>query len=312
MATSPPPTPTPAPPATRADDDEAHDDEAPDLDAILMEVAYDGEAFCGFAKQKTGRTVQGALIDAVRSLDAAVVDVRGASRTDSGVHARGQLVAFDPRRAMPARAWQAELNRRLPVDLVIRSAREVPAGFIPRFESHGKRYTYLVKPMSIRDPLERRRAWTFPFAVDAERAARELSAIVGTHDFRAFRKAADERTETVRQMVRADLTSDGPLLEITIEGTGFMYNMVRIIVGTIIEVGAGRRREGALERAIVSGNRRDLGITAPPHGLCLERVFLPSDDDLPTSWSKVGKKLFAPRVGCPKGAVKLRAPESDP
>ncbi len=258
--------------------------------SILLDVAYDGADFRGFAPQREERTVHGVLLDALRSLDAGIRDARGASRTDSGVHARGQLVAFDPDRELPPAAWQAELNRSLPDDLVVARARVVARGFEPRFENLGKRYTYLVRPRSLRDPLDRRRAWTIPFSVDAERMASEIHALVGTHDFRAFRRAADERVDTTRTMVHADVHGEGDLLRVTVEGTGFMYNMVRIIVGTVIEVGAGRREPGALARAIASGNRRDLGLTAPPQGLCLERIFLPGDDDLPLAWTNVGKK----------------------
>lgn len=264
--------------------------------SLLLDVAYDGTDFHGFAPQRDARTVHGSLLEALRALDPSVKDARGASRTDAGVHARGQLVAFDPERTLPPAAWQAELNRRLPDDLVVTRARAVARDFVPRFENLGKRYTYLVRPRSLRDPLERRRAWVVPFAVDGERMAREIDAIVGTHDFQAFRRSADERVDTVRTMVRADVAIEGDLLRITVEGTGFMYNMVRIIVGTLVEVGSGRRPHGALARAIASGDRRDLGITAPPQGLCLERIFLPNDDDLPLEWTRVGKKRPPPRV----------------
>lgn len=264
--------------------------------SILLDVAYDGTDFRGFAPQREERTVHGVLCEALRSLDAGIVDARGASRTDSGVHARGQLVAFDPARELPPAAWQAELNRRLPDDLVVMRARIVPRGFVPRFENLGKRYSYLVRPRSLRDPLDRRRAWAIPFPVDAERMASEIQALVGTHDFQAFRRSADERVDTIRTMVHADVQGEGDLLRVTVEGTGFMYNMVRIIVGTVVEVGAGRREPGALARAIASGERRDLGLTAPPQGLCLERIYLPGDDDLPLAWTNVGKKSPPPRV----------------
>lgn len=268
----------------------------PSPGAVLLDVAYDGTDFHGFAPQPEARTVHGVLSAAVRAVDGSAGELRGASRTDAGVHARGQLVAFDPARALPPAAWQAEINRRLPDDVAVTRARQAPRGFVPRFENLGKRYTYLVKPSAIRDPLERRRAWTVPFSVDPERVAKELAQLVGTHDFAAFRRAADERVDTVRTIVRADVAEAGALLRVTVEGTGFLYNMVRIIVGTVVEVGAGRKREGALARAIASGQRADLGLTAPPQGLCLERVFLVEDDDLPLDWAGIGKKAPPPRV----------------
>ena len=272
------------------------DSDSPALPSVLLEVAYDGTEFYGFAPQKTGRSVYDALLVALQRVDSTIDDVRVASRTDARVHARGQLVAFDPTRKLPPQAWQAMANRDLPRDVVVRGAREVPRGFMPRWGTLGKRYTYVIQPTSLRDPLERNRAWTIPFAVDPERMAVELATMLGTHDFRAFRRAADERINTTRTMVRADVAEEGSLLRVTVEGTGFMYNMVRIIVGTVVEVGAQRRAPGAIARAIASGERTDLGMTAPPQGLCLERIYLPDDDDLPLAWTTVGKKTHRPRV----------------
>ena len=275
---------------------------------VLLEVAYDGTGFFGFAPQKTGRSVYDALLEALQHIDDTIDDVRVASRTDARVHARGQLVAFDPTRKLPPSAWQAMTNRQLPGDVVIRGAREVERGFMPRWGTLGKKYTYVIQPSSLRDPLERHRAWTIPFSVDPERMAAELSTMLGTHDFRAFRRAQDERIDTIRTMVRADLAEEGPLLRVTVEGTGFMYNMVRIIVGTVVEVGAERRAPGAIARAIDSGNRSDLGMTAPPQGLCLERIYLPNDDDLPLAWTKVGKRTYPARVA-PENATASGPPQ---
>jgi tRNA pseudouridine38-40 synthase len=276
--------------------------------SVLLEVSYDGTDFFGFAPQKTGRSVYDALLTALQTVDETIDDVRVASRTDARVHARGQLVAFDPTRSLPASAWQAMTNRKLPGDVVIRAAREVERGFMPRWGTLGKKYTYVIQPSSLRDPLERNRAWTIPFSVDPERMAVELSTMLGTHDFRAFRRAQDERIDTVRTMVRADIAEEGPILRVTVEGTGFMYNMVRIIVGTVVEVGAQRRAPGAIARAIETGNRSDLGMTAPPQGLCLERIYLPTDDDLPLAWTKVGKRTYPVRVA-PENATASGPPQ---
>ncbi len=270
--------------------------EPPVLESVLFDVAYDGTLFHGFAPQRDARTVHGVLLAAIREVDSSIADVRGASRTDARVHARGQLVAFDPARAIPPAAWQAEVNRRLPEDVAVVRARCVASGFVPRFEAAGKRYIYEVKVSSMRDPLERHRAWVVPFGVSPERVGGELAALVGTHDFRAFRRAADRREDTVRTIARAEVTATHPHLRIAVEGSGFLYNMVRIVVGTAVEVGANRRRPGAIARAIVSGARGDLGLTAPPQGLCLDRVFLPGDDDLPRPFHEAGKNPRGPRV----------------
>lgn len=279
--TRPPPTPPRA--TRRRTDSPAHgatltDEEPIAPPGVLLSVAYDGAAFAGFAPQPGQRTVHGVLLEAVRALDPGVERLRGASRTDAGVHARAQAVALDPTRAIPPKGWVLGVNAALPSDLAVRTARRVPRGYEPRAHGRGKRYRYYLLVDRVRDPMLERVAWRIDPPFDRGRAEAELSAIVGTHDFTAFRSASDPRVDTIRTLDRVTIIeprSDEPrLLAIEVEGNAFMHNMVRIIAGTAVDVGRGRLKPGATTRALASGARTDLGMTAPPHGLILDEVRL--------------------------------------
>ena len=243
---------------------------------VLLTVAYDGQEFAGWAPQRDERTVHGVVIEAARAMDPSIATIRGASRTDAGVHARGQLVAFDPQRQIPPRGWVLGMNAHLPRDVAIRRARLVPRGFEPRASRAGKRYRYVVLRDAIRDPAIDRCAWRIDDAIDLEAARAEASDMLGTHDFRAFRSSQDPRTDTVRTIMRVELCEglfgDARLLGIEVEGTAFMHNMVRIIAGTLMDVGRKHLRSGAVARALASGKRDDLGMTAPANGLVLDEV----------------------------------------
>jgi tRNA pseudouridine38-40 synthase len=256
-----------------------------DLQGVLLEVAYDGTAFHGWASQKAQRTVHDTLRGAVLAIDPRASDVRGASRTDAGVHADAQAVAFDTTLAIPPRGWVLGLNQHLPDDVAVRVAHAVPAGLVPRFAALGKRYRYRMLVDDVRDPLWRSRAWRLP-DLDAAAVTREAEAARGTHDFASFRSAADERPVTVRTLSRVDVERDADprLVSVVVEGNAFMHNMVRILVGTMVDVGRGRLEPGALARALVARDRRLAGTTAPAHGLVLEQVHLPPFDPGASRW----------------------------
>lgn len=210
--------------------------------------------------------------------------MRGASRTDAGVHARDQRVAFDPSRSYPLTAWTHGAQKHLPDAISIRAAWEVDEGFSPRAASIEKTYRYLVLVDEARDPFLVGRAWRVgELAAPGtfERMCAEASAAIGRHDFAGFRGALDQRTNTVRtlsQVAVGHLDGDPRLLTIDVTGDGFLFNMVRILVGAIVDVGRRRKPPGAIARALASKDRRDLGITAPPEGLYLERYCLEGDD----------------------------------
>jgi len=257
---------------------------------VLLTVAYDGERFSGWASQPGQadvRTVQDVLRGAILSMDPGASAPRGASRTDAGVHAEGQVAAFDPTRDIEPRGWVLGLDAALPDDVAVRAARQVPAGFEPRAAARGKRYRYRLLLDPVRDPLLRGRAWRVGHPLDLERMARECARLEGTHDFRAFRSAKDERENTVRTLSRVALERENDrVVGIVVEGSAFMHNMVRILAGTLVDVARGHLDEETVTRAIASGKREDLGATAPAHGLVLERVELAGLDDGGSAWPR--------------------------
>jgi tRNA pseudouridine38-40 synthase len=258
-----------------------------DLDAlhgVLLTVRYDGRPFSGFARQPTARTVAGELDGAVRAVDARASLVRGSSRTDAGVHALAQRVAFDSIRELAARSWVLALNAHLPAEIAVARAALVAPGFEPRFRATHKLYRYVLSESPVRDPFLEGRAWRVD-SLDHGRMEAAAAPLVGEHDFAAFRAASDERKETVRKLLRIEVrrgSSDARITEILVEGTGFLHRMVRIIVGSLVDVGRGRLEPSALESALASRDRSKLGITAPPDGLHLDQVVL--DDEGSDAW----------------------------
>jgi len=252
---------------------------------VLVQVAYAGTAFSGWATQRDARTVEDTLRGAILAVDPRAEGPRGTSRTDAGVHAEGQLAAFDARIAMPPRGWVLTLNQHLPEDVAVRSAQIVPTGFSPRFASKKKRYRYDLLLDKVRDPLLCSRTWRIGYDMNMARIEREAKAIVGTHDFAAFRSAGDERVETVRSIYGVELTqADARRWSITIEGNAFLYNMVRILVGTLVDVGRGHLEEGTITRALAGKDRGLAGQTAPPHGLTLQSIELDMPEGSGERW----------------------------
>ena len=245
------------------------------MGSILLTVAYDGTPFSGWAQQEGTRTVAGELLGAVRAMDPAVAEVRGASRTDAGVHARGQLAAFDSSKDIAPKGWALGLSAHLPNEIAVRQASRVADGCDPRSIAIRKRYRYLVLRDDLRDPFWDNRALRFSHQLDIHTLRKESLALVGTYDFAAFRSSSDQRTNTIRTIedVRVEhLPGDSRVLAIDVVGNAFMHNMVRIIVGTLLEVARGRLEPGAVGRGLASKSRSDLGMTAPAQGLYLENI----------------------------------------
>jgi len=258
-------------------DDEALGASAPPLQRIMLEVAYDGRPYAGFVRQTNAHTVAAELESAICHLDPNATRLTCASRTDSGVHARHQIVSFQSERAIPARGWALGLRPHLPESITILGAALVPAAFDPRLDPLWKRYRYRVFVSPIPDPFEAGRAhWIFG-PLNSELMQRSAQCLVGEHDFRAFRSARDQRTSTIRRIDRVSVERLGPAeprVDIVVTGNRFLHNMVRIIAGTLVDIGQGRRDPECLARALSTGRREDLGITAPAHGLYLEHVEL--------------------------------------
>ena len=246
---------------------------------IHLIVEYDGTDYAGWQRQSNAMTVQERLEQAVKKLTGETVCVSGASRTDAGVHALGQSAHFDTQSRIPADKFSFALNTILPPDIRVIHSEEVNGDFHSRFSGRGKRYRYLFWAAPHAGALNRRTHAHVIYPLDVEKMRAEAQSLVGTHDFAAFAASGSVVKDTVRTIYRANLTQNGHELMLTVEGNGFLYNMVRIIAGTLIGVGSGKIERGAFARAIQSKNRLDLGITAPAHGLTLMEVFYGDRED---------------------------------
>ena len=240
---------------------------------IKLTIEYDGTAYAGWQRQENALAVQQVIEEALTKLTRARVVIAGASRTDAGVHALGQTAHFDTESRIPPDKYAFALDTMLPADIRIRKSEAVSEDFHARFSNKGKRYRYLIYQSPHAGALNRNTHAHVIYPLDDEKMRRELTALIGTHDFAAFAASGSVVKDTVRTIYSASLARRGDELELLVEGSGFLYNMVRIIAGTLISVGAGRLEEGAFARAIQSGNRLDLGVTAPAHGLTLMEVY---------------------------------------
>jgi tRNA pseudouridine38-40 synthase len=257
---------------------------------VLLTVAYDGTAFSGWAAQgpeSSTRTVESTLHGAICAIDPRISRLRGTSRTDAGVHAEAQRVAFDAVQPIDARGWVLAINAHLPDDVAVRAARTVPLGFEPRRHNLHKRYRYRLLLDPVRDPLERTRAWRVGHPLDLDRMRSACDVLVGTHDFGAFRTAKDERPVTVRTLTSVALEPLSPrVVSIAVTGDAFMHNMVRIMVGTLVDIGRGQRDETCILHAFETQRREVLGSTAPAHGLTLEHIELALPSEAGEPWPR--------------------------
>jgi tRNA pseudouridine38-40 synthase len=240
---------------------------------IRIVVEYDGTDFAGWQQQTGQRTVQATLEGAIREMTGESVFVRGAGRTDAGVHADGQVASFDLAAGIPPHGLLRGLNSILPADLAIVDVGDVAADFDARFSARGKVYRYTVWNHFVRSPRLARTAWHVRQAVDTDAVRRAAALLVGEHDFRAFRASDCDRKTTNRIVRRLDIDRQGPLLIVDIEATAFLKNMVRIVVGTLVDIGRGRIDEDAPARMLTTGDRGAGGMTAPARGLTLLRVI---------------------------------------
>lgn len=242
---------------------------------ILLTVEYDGTNYSGWQRQLNGLAVQQVLEEALAKATGETIVVTGASRTDAGVHALGQAVHFDTRSSIPPEKYPFVLNTMLPRDVRVLTGREVPPDFHARFMTCGKQYTYRMINTRHGSAIRRNTHVHVPLPLDIAPMQRAAQTLLGRHDFAAFQASGGTAKTTVRTIHKAELTRQGDEVILIIEGDAFLYNMVRIIAGTLIEIGYLRRGEDAFTKAFASLNRLDLGVTAPPHGLELTRVDYP-------------------------------------
>ena len=236
---------------------------------ILLEVAYDGEGFHGFALQDNARTVEGELNRAISDLTGRKTEVIGASRTDAGVHALKNIAVYDTE--MNMEDWKAAyaINSRLPGDVRVRRSYFVKEDFHPRKCDTVKTYRYTILNDEFELPTMRRYSYFVHTPLDEGKMDRAAKAFVGEHDFKAFCSVHTQAQSTVRSVFSADVERNDSVIYITVRGGGFLYNMVRIIAGTLVDVGRGAISEDSIGGIIDSLDRTKAGPTAPPQGLCL-------------------------------------------
>jgi tRNA pseudouridine38-40 synthase len=240
---------------------------------IRLVVEYDGTNLHGWQRQDNAPTVQQHLEEALAQLLTHDVSLVGASRTDAGVHARGQIAAFRTERDIPLHGIRRGLNSLLPPSIAVRDAAEVADDFHPRFSATGKHYRYTILARPERSPRWHLRAWHHPEPLAVHAMHDAARALLGEHDFSAFRAAGCTAKTTLRRVDSIALTRLHPhLLEVDIRGNAFLRQMVRIIVGTLTEVGSGRRPVSQVAEILASRDRTRAGITAPAHGLELVEV----------------------------------------
>jgi tRNA pseudouridine38-40 synthase len=240
---------------------------------IRLVVEYDGSQLHGWQRQHNALTVQQHLEEALAKLLTHEVQVTGASRTDAGVHARGQVASFRTERPIALVGVRRGLNSMLPDTIAIRDAAEVPPDFHPRFSATGKHYRYSILTRPDRSPRFRDRAWHHPEPLNVVAMQQAAAVLTGEHDFAAFRSAGCAAKTTLRRVDGIALTRSQPhVLDIDIRGNAFLRQMVRIIVGTLVEVGTGERTPAQVSEILASKNRVNAGVTAPPQGLELIEV----------------------------------------
>lgn len=240
---------------------------------IRLIVEYDGTGYSGWQRQSNAVSVQQRLEEAVRRLTGeGELFVVGASRTDAGVHALGQNVHFDTESRIPADKFCYALNTMLPDDIRVRASMRVNTDFHARFSAKGKEYRYCFHNSPHASAVYRNLSAHVMYPLDADLMNREAQAAVGKHDFAPFAASGSVVKDTVRTIDRVNVLRSGEEVEMRVHGNGFLYNMVRILAGTLIGVGTGKIEPGAIERALASGSRLDLGVTAPACGLTLMKV----------------------------------------
>lgn len=241
---------------------------------IKLEIEYDGTRYSGWQRQKNSLSIEETVENAVRKITKEDIKLIGSSRTDSGVHAKGQVANFNTLASIPVDRFSYAINTKLPKDIVVLNACEVPMDFHARYSCKGKRYSYMILNREFTSPLLRNYAAHCSYKLDLESMKSAAEHFLGTHDFEAFRSTGSSVKTSVRTVSLIQLEKqDNDIIKMFIEADGFLYNMVRIIAGTLMEVGRGRISPNSIPSIIESKNRDLAGKTAPAQGLYLEKIY---------------------------------------
>ncbi|MCI5614296.1 MAG: tRNA pseudouridine(38-40) synthase TruA [Agathobacter sp.] len=236
---------------------------------VKMVVAYDGTNYCGWQIQPNGVTIEQKLNEALTDLLQEPIKVTGASRTDAGVHSLGNVCIFDTNTRMPAEKISYALNTRLPEDIVVQDSCQVPESFHPRFSKSRKTYEYRILNQKFRNPTRRLDTHFYYYDLDVEAMQRAAAYLVGEHDFKSFASTGGQAETSIRTIYSLDVEKRDSIITIRVKGNGFLYNMVRIIAGTLIKVGAGEILPEEIPAILEAKDRSAAGPTAPAKGLTM-------------------------------------------
>ena len=246
---------------------------------VRIVVAYDGTDYCGWQIQPNGVTIEEVLNKCLKALTGEEIRVIGASRTDSGVQALGNVAVFDTESRIPPERMAYAMNQRLPEDIVVVRSEEVPLDWHPRYQSQiRKTYEYHIYNAKSQNPLRRRYAAFVSFPLDIEKMREGAAYLMGTHDFASFCCIRSNVEDTVRTIDDIQIRQEGPEITLKVSGSGFLYNMVRIIAGTLIRVGRGFYTPEMVREILEARERTSAGVTAPPEGLVLVEVCYGESD----------------------------------
>jgi tRNA pseudouridine38-40 synthase len=248
---------------------------------IALGIEYDGTAYNGWQRQRTGEGVQARVESALTEVANEEIKVCCAGRTDTGVHAIGQVVHFDTNSERSDRSWVLGANTNLPDDVAVTWAQPVADEFHARFSATARSYRYVIRNCLVRSALERHRAWWVYQTLDAERMHVAAQYLLGKHDFSAFRAAGCQASTAVREITSIAVARDGEKLVIDVTANAFLQHMVRNITGTLVAIGIGDESVASLSAVLASKDRKRGGVAAPPHGLTLIDVAYPDDFELP-------------------------------
>lgn len=240
---------------------------------IKLTLEYDGTNYFGWQKQPKEVTVQGAVEEALTKLTKEEISITGCSRTDSKVHAKGYICNFKTNSRIPAESFREALNFHLPEDIAVIASEEVDEAFHSRYDCIGKMYSYTIVNTRSRMPMCRNFAYHVKYELNIDRMKEAAEFFIGTHDFEAFRNLGSSVKTTVRTITELNVVQEKEYIKIYIAADGFLYNMVRIIVGTLIDVGMGKKEPADIISILESKERKKAGKTCPPQGLCLFEVY---------------------------------------
>ncbi len=239
---------------------------------LKLTIEYDGTAYAGWQRQPVQPTVQAAVEAAIQRITQTYIPVIGAGRTDAGVHALGQVASFRTEKALSVEEWGRALNALLPKDISVRSAEHAADDFHARYSARGKLYEYRILNQMERSALDHNRAWHIRKPLDLAATREAASLLIGRHDFSSFQGSPTDNENPICDLRQLEIKQGQALIRIESQADRFLKQMVRAIVGTLVEVGQGKRSPKSVKEILEARNRRVAGMTAPPHGLYLARV----------------------------------------